>query len=129
MPTFTELILPQLGLLFTSAFALILWLENTLQHWEEKFFNWRMWIPVIYVPVFSLLGLLTSMNHNLKIYYRYSAYGLIIVSLIGLFYHFLHVKKKGLTLMNIAKGRPPMVLPLIYTMLGIFALIVSAAIY
>ncbi len=123
MPTFVETVL-----LFTSLAALIVWLENTLQHSGEKFFNWKMWIPVIYVPIFYLLGFLTYFNNSFKLYYQYSAYGLIIVSLLGLFYHFLHIWKKGFTLANVMRGRPPMTLPLIYFALGILALVVSSSI-
>ncbi len=123
MPTLAEMVL-----LLTSTSVLIIWLENTLQHWGEKFFSWKMWIPVVYVPLFSILGYLLYFNSSFKSYYWYSAYGLIFVSLLGLFYHLLHVKKKGLTLANITRGRPPILLPLIYLLLGILALVSTSMI-
>ena len=110
-----------LGLLFLGLFV-----QVTLFHWRQNFRHWSMWIPVLATPILALvcLGLVTVNSGFLR-----GALALLSVfgtafGLVGGYYHAEGVGERvdGFTLSNVMVG-PPLVLPLMITILSLFALI------
>lgn len=109
-----------LGILFLGVFA-----QVTLYHWRQNFRHWSMWIPVVATPLLGLVSLgLVAVNAE----FLRGALGLLsalgaVAGLVGSYYHVEGVGERvdGFTLSNIMVG-PPLVLPLMITILSLFAL-------
>lgn len=110
-----------LGLLFLGVFV-----QVTLFHWRQNFRHWSMWIPVVATPLLGLvsLGLAAVNAEPLRAALgALSALG-AVAGLLGSYYHVEGVGERvdGFTLSNIMIG-PPLVLPLMITILSLFALV------
>ncbi|HEY0867018.1 MAG TPA: hypothetical protein VGE01_06560 [Fimbriimonas sp.] len=115
--------------LFLGAAYLLVWIQLTLLHWRGAFHHRMMWGPVVVTPIVVLAAVALGLSRQDATATLFNAAFAIatVVGLIGTYYHLRGVASQvgGFTLRNAATGPPP-VLPLIYSALGAFGLIVNA---
>lgn len=114
------------GIVLVSAIAYAgVWAQLTLYHWGGAFRRWEMLPPVFVTPLIVVLILLGVADRNI---FGWPASAALVVGIgegsIGFFFHSQAVVMQpgGLSLRNLIAGPPP-VLPVAYSLVGVFGLV------
>ena len=112
--------------LLASILYLGIWLQLTLYHWGAAFRRWEMLPPVIATPVIALAGLLGVIQGDGPLaWIAVAAFALgVLEGLAGLFFHLQGAGSMvgRYTLRNLIAGPPPL-LPVAYSLTGVFGLL------
>ncbi|TXK83663.1 hypothetical protein [Paenibacillus sp. N3.4] len=103
----------------------LLWVQVSLSHYRQNFHNKSMWGPVIIALIISFVSIVsTLLNSQGWLLAAHIGFWLgLIQGLIGFMYHIKGVRKRvgGLALRNFLTG-PPVMMPLVFSMIGILGL-------
>ena len=103
-----------------------IWIQLSLYHWAGAFKHFAMWIPVFATPLFvagAVIGVVARDG-----VWGWVAGGLLTVGVIeglaGLFFHVRGMRYQigGYSLRNLLSGPPPL-LPVAFSMTGVFGLV------
>jgi hypothetical protein len=114
-------------LILVAVLYLGIWVQLTLYHWRAAFRRREMWFPVFWTPVIAVGGLLGVIDGDGVLGWIAVvafAFG-IFEGLAGLFFHLQGTRYMlgGITLRNLMGGPPPL-LPVAYSLTGVFGLVV-----
>ncbi|RXT08137.1 hypothetical protein [Ammoniphilus sp. CFH 90114] len=119
--------LERVGILFVSLAFLMIGIQVTLFHYRQNFHHKAMWIPVLFAPLFFIVGsVFTFYNVGwVSTLFFWLMWLGLIDGLIGFYYHFrgVGIRVGGWALRNFLIG-PPIILPLMFTALSGLGLIV-----
>jgi hypothetical protein len=111
--------------LLASIFYLGVWLQLALYHWGAAFRRWEMIPPVIATPLIALAGLLGVVQGDGAFgWIAAAAFAVgVLEGLVGLFFHLQGTSSMvgGFSLRNFIAGPPPL-LPVAYSLIGVFGL-------
>ncbi len=118
--------LERILILFDSLAFLLIGIQVTLFHYRQNFHQKSMWVPVISAPVFFIAGTILSFCYAAwlrNLFIGFMWFG-VLVGLIGFYFHFrgVGIRIGGWTLRNFLIG-PPVILPLMFSALGVLGLI------
>lgn len=118
--------LERIVILFASAAFLLVGIQVTLFHYRQNFHHKAMWVPVLELPVFFVVGLLYSFFaiNSLGILFAVCMWIGIVSGMIGFYYHIrgVGVRVGGYAFRNFLVG-PPAILPLLISAMSVLALI------
>ncbi len=113
-------------LLLVGLVYLVVFVQVTLFHYRQNFHKKVMWVPVIETPIFGLASILYVFYAASWLQTTVAVFFWIAIAsgLIGSFYHIRGVGQRvaGYKLRNFLVG-PPLTLPSLISVLGIFGLI------
>ena len=115
-------------ILFSALAFLMISIQVTMSHYRQNFHHKAMWVPVIELPLFFLIGIgLTIWNVNglHTTFIILMAIGLLS-GFVGFYFHYRGVGLRvgGWTTRNFLVG-PPVILPLMISALSLLALIAA----
>lgn len=103
-----------------------IWLQLALYHWGAAFRRWEMIPPVVVTPVIVLAALLGVVDGDGALAWIAAiAFAIgVLEGLAGAFFHLQGTKSMvgGFTLRNFIAGPPPL-LPIAYSLTGVFGLV------
>lgn len=117
----------RITILFVSLAFLLIGIQVTLFHYRQNFHHKSMWVPVLAAPLFFIAGVAYSFYNVswLSTLFLWFMWIGVLNGLVGFYYHFrgVGVRVGGWALRNFLIG-PPIILPLLFTAMSTFALIV-----
>ncbi|WP_068777219.1 hypothetical protein [Paenibacillus sp. FJAT-26967] len=122
----TDWTLDRTLVLFTSAAYLLVAVQVTMSHYRQNFHQKIMLAPVISAPLYFVVGIaLVLLNRSWLFTLFHICMWLGVLS--GLYGFYLHVKGVGKRVGDYAPRNfligPPVVMPLLYTAIGLLGLI------
>jgi hypothetical protein len=106
--------LPRVLTLILGIGYLMIWMQITVWHARGKFHKWQMWIPVIALPLFSVVAIVLSIWPLLVLGWIHTVLSIlaIVVGAYGGTLHIIAIKHRtgGFKFENVMAG-PPFVLP------------------
>jgi hypothetical protein len=118
--------LDRIVVLFVAAAYLFIGVQVTMSHYRQNFHHKAMWGPVISSPLFFLGGVAFVFSNQMWLYYLFALLMWIGIAegLVGFYYHFhgVGVRVGGYASRNFLMG-PPVVLPLLFSAMGLLGLI------
>lgn len=118
--------LDRVVILFVSLAYLLIGIQVTLYHYRQNFHHKLMYVPVIFAPIFFLVGLCLSFTGAawLRITFHICMWLGVCIGFIGFYRHFKGVGTRvgGWEMRNFLIG-PPVILPIVFAAIAALGLI------
>lgn len=113
-------------LLFSALAFLLVFIQVTMNHYRQNFRHWSQWMPVIALPILSLVAFVVTASNGegSRTLLMVLCYIGVVEGLFGFYKHLHGVGERvdGYRLHNFLVG-PPIILPLLVTSLSGLALL------